>query len=222
MCIRDSITIEGNAATVGNAGERIDELKLSSVTIGYHKKSPMYTVSEMCFKSGEVVGIMGHNGVGKSTLIRTMTGLIKPLSGDIMWNGRRQRAKELKKKSFLVMQDVNYQLFSDSVHDDVMLDTEDEKACGQVLEGLGLMPYADRHPMSLSGGQKQRTAIASAMVSDKRIIVMDEPTSGLDRYHMKQVGELIQGLKNQGKLVVVITHDEELAAGWCDRIYRLE
>ena len=76
--------------------------------------------------------------------------------------------------------------------------------------------------MSLSGGQKQRTAIASAMVSDKRIIVMDEPTSGLDRYHMKQVGELIQGLKNQGKLVVVITHDEELAAGWCDRIYRLE
>ena len=220
--IAGNITIEGNAATVGNAGERIDELKLSSVTIGYHKKSPMYTVSEMCFKSGEVVGIMGHNGVGKSTLIRTMTGLIKPLSGDIMWNGRRQRAKELKKKSFLVMQDVNYQLFSDSVHDDVMLDTEDEKACGQVLEGLGLMPYADRHPMSLSGGQKQRTAIASAMVSDKRIIVMYEPTSVLDRYHLKQVGELIQGLKNQGKLVVVITHDEELAAGWCDRIYRLE
>ena len=218
----ENITTERNIATVENAGEHLEELRLSNVTIGYNRKSPVYTVREMCFKSGEIVGIMGHNGVGKSTLIRTMTGLIKPLSGDIMWNGRRQRAKELKKRSFLVMQDVNYQLFSDSVRDEVMLDTEDEKACGQVLEGLGLMQYADRHPMSLSGGQKQRTAIASAMVSDKRIIVMDEPTSGLDRYHMKQVGELIQGLKNQGKLVVVITHDEELAAGWCDRIYKLE
>ncbi len=212
----------GRLSSDGAVEEHGDELRLSRVTIGYNKKSPVYTVREMCFKSGEIVGIMGHNGVGKSTLIRTMTGLKKPLSGDIMWKCRKQRAKELKKRSFLVMQDVNYQLFSDSVRDEVMLDTEDEKVCGQVLEGLGLMPYADRHPMSLSGGQKQRTAIASAMVSDKRVIVMDEPTSGLDRYHMKQVGELIQGLKNQGKLVVVITHDEELAAGWCDRIYRLE
>lgn len=197
------------------------ELKLRDVTIGYNKKTPVYTVGDMCFRGGEIVGIMGHNGVGKSTLIRTMTGLIKPLSGDILWNGKKQRAKDMKKRSFLVMQDVNYQLFSDSVREEIMLDTQDKDACERVLEALGLMPYADRHPMSLSGGQKQRTAIASAMVSQKELIVMDEPTSGLDRYHMKQVGELIQELKRQGKLVVVITHDEELAAGWCDRIYSL-
>lgn len=197
------------------------ELRLRDVTIGYNRKMPVYTVGDMCFRGGEIVGIMGHNGVGKSTLIRTMTGLIKPLSGDILWNGKKQRAKDMKKRSFLVMQDVNYQLFSDSVREEIMLDTQDKDACERVLEALGLMPYADRHPMSLSGGQKQRTAIASAMVSTKGLIVMDEPTSGLDRYHMKQVGELIQELKRQGKLVVVITHDEELAAGWCDRIYRL-
>lgn len=197
------------------------ELRLCNVTIGYNKKIPVYNVHDMRFRGGEIVGVMGHNGVGKSTLIRTMTGLIKPLSGDILWNGKKQRAKDMKKRSFLVMQDVNYQLFSDSVREEIMLDTQDKDACERVLEALGLMPYADRHPMSLSGGQKQRTAIASAMVSQKELTVMDEPTSGLDRYHMKQVGELIQELKRQGKLVVVITHDEELAAGWCDRIYRL-
>ncbi len=197
------------------------ELRLCDVTIGYNKKTPVYTVRDMCFRGGEIVGIMGHNGVGKSTLIRTMTGLIKPLSGDILRNGKKQRAKDMKKRSFLVMQDVNYQLFGDSVRDEIMLDTQDKEVCEQVLEALGLMPYADRHPMSLSGVQKQRTAIASAMVSPKELIVMDEPTSGLDRYHMEQVGEFIQELKRRGKLVVVITHDEELAAGWCDRIYRL-
>ena len=180
----------------------------------------MYTVSEMCFKSGEVVGIMGHNGVGKSTLIRTMTGLIKPLSGDIMWNGRRQRAKELKKKSFLVMQDVNYQLFSDSVREEVLLGAAHPERCDAVLQALGLDGLAERHPMSLSGGQKQRVVVAAAMLSDKPLILLDEPTSGLDLGSMQQVGQLLQEWKAQGKTLLVITHDEELAANWCDRVIR--
>ncbi len=213
--------INSTGNTDGYRADNTDELRLESMTIGYNKKAPVYTVGDMRIGSGEIVGIMGHNGVGKSTLIKTMTGLIKPLAGEILWNGTRQRAKDMKKRSFLVMQDVNYQLFSDSVRDEVMLDTDDGERCKQVLESLGLIDFADRHPMSLSGGQKQRTAIASAMVSAKKLIVMDEPTSGLDRYHMEQFGELIQELKKQGKMVVVITHDEELAAGWCDRIYRL-
>ena len=76
--------------------------------------------------------------------------------------------------------------------------------------------------MSLSGGQKQRVAIASAMMSGKELIVLDEPTSGLDYYHMVQVAKLLQQLKEQGVAVLVITHDEELAAGWCDRAIYLE
>lgn len=76
--------------------------------------------------------------------------------------------------------------------------------------------------MSLSGGQKQRVAIASAMLSGKDFIVLDEPTSGLDYYHMTQVAQLLNNLKEQGSAVLVITHDEELAAGWCDRVIYLE
>ncbi len=197
-------------------------LQLQNLTIGYKKNKPVYHLAALSARPGEVVGIMGHNGIGKTTLIRTIAGLIKPLDGCILWDGKRCRRSELMKKCFLVMQDVNYQLFSDSVRDELLMDAQNEAACEQVMEDLGLSALADRHPMSLSGGQKQRVAIGSAMVSAKEIIILDEPTSGLDRYHMNQVGRLIRRLKELNKLILVITHDEELAADWCDVIYKLE
>lgn len=205
---------------VGNK-QQTPLLRLEHLVVGYSKKTPVREIEQMSFYPGEIVGIMGPNGAGKSTLIKTMCGLLKPLSGDICWNGKKAKRKELLSHSFLVMQDVNYQLFSDSVREEVMLDTQDEEKCELILGKLGLLQFAKRHPMSLSGGQKQRVAIASAMVSAKQLIFMDEPTSGLDRYHMFKVGELLQDLKKQGKTVVVITHDEELAADWCDRVQRL-
>lgn len=196
-------------------------LTLDQVTVGYQKKQPVYGVEHLELGKGETIGLMGQNGVGKSTLTKTICGLLKPLNGELKWQGRRIAAKDLVKKSFLVMQDVNYELFCDSVREEVLFDTEDETQCDRILKLLGLDGVAERHPMSLSGGQKQRVAIASAMVSGKELILMDEPTSGLDRFHMEQVGQLLEGLKKQGKTVLVITHDEELASGWCDRIIRL-
>ena len=160
---------------------------------------------------------MGHNGVGKSTLAKTLCGLLKPVSGTIVPEKERARIRH----SFLVMQDVNYQLFSDSVREEVLLGAAYPERCDEVLEALGLLELADRHPMSLSGGQKQRVAIAAAMLSGKEFIVLDEPTSGLDHYHMTQVAQLLQQLKDLGAAVLVITHDEELVAGWCDRVIYL-
>ena len=196
-------------------------LTMDHMAVGYQKKHPVYQTGYLELGRGEIIGLMGQNGVGKSTLTRTICGLIKPLQGEIYWRGKRASAKELVQKSFLVMQDVNYELFCDSVREEVLFDTDEEDLCEKVLRELGLQEVAERHPMSLSGGQKQRVAIASAMVSGKELILMDEPTSGLDRFHMEQVGHLLVGLKKQGKTVLVITHDEELAAGWCDRIIRL-
>ena len=161
---------------------------------------------------------MGHNGVGKSTLAKTLCGLLKPVGGEIVPRKEKDRIKH----SFMVMQDVNYQLFSDSVREKVLLGAQKAEMCDEVLKSLGLLELADRHPMSLSGGQKQRVAIASAMLSDKDFIVLDEPTSGLDYYHMTQVAHLLQKLKEQDTAVLVITHDEELAAGWCDRVIYLD
>ena len=197
-------------------------LTLEGVTLGCDKKHPLRTLPDMSFAAGEIVGLMGRNGIGKSTMARTLCGLLEPVSGKICRNGRPATARERLKHSFLVMQDVNYQLFSDSVREEVLLGAAHPERCDAVLRALGLDGLADRHPMSLSGGQKQRVVVAAAMLSDKPLILLDEPTSGLDRGNMEQVGRLLQQLKTQGKTIVVITHDEELAADWCDRIIALQ
>ncbi len=168
------------------------------------------------------MGLMGHNGIGKSTLARTLCGLMEPLAGQILWDGHAASAKQRLHKSFLVMQDVNYQLFSDSVREEILLGAAHPEQADAVMQALGLEALADRHPMSLSGGQKQRVVVAAAMLSDKQLILLDEPTSGLDKGNMEQVGRLLQQLKAQSRTLVVITHDEELAADWCDRIVALQ
>lgn len=193
-------------------------LTLEGVTLGCDKKHPLRTLPDMSFAAGEIVGLMGRNGIGKSTMARTLCGLLEPVSGKICRNGRPVNARERLRSSFLVMQDVNYQLFSDSVRDEVLLGAANPERCDAVLQALGLDGLADRHPMSLSGGQKQRVVVAAAMLSDKPLILLDEPTSGLDLGSMQQVGQLLQEWKAQGKTLLVITHDEELAANWCDRV----
>lgn len=192
-------------------------ISADDLAVGYGKKHPVYQIKQFQISKGEIVGLMGHNGVGKSTFAKTLCGLLKPVNGEIYPASKKERMKH----SFLVMQDVNYQLFSDSVREEVLLGSARPELCDQVLKTLGLLELADRHPMSLSGGQKQRVAIASAILSGKEFIVLDEPTSGLDYYHMTQVAQLIQQLRSLGTAVLVITHDEELAAGWCDRVVYL-
>ena len=193
-------------------------ISAENLSVGYGKKNPVYRIDDFQISKGEIVGLMGHNGVGKSTLAKTLCGLLKPVGGEIVPKKEKNRIKH----SFMVMQDVNYQLFSDSVREEVLLGSAMPEMCDEVLESLGLLELAERHPMSLSGGQKQRVVIASAMLSGKDFIVLDEPTSGLDYYHMTQVAQLLQQLKAQGAAVLVITHDEELAAGWCDRVIYLQ
>ncbi len=105
------------------------------------------------------------------------------------------------KHCYMVMQDTSHQLFTESVTDEVLLsmDDEDETIVNKILKQFDLLEYKDRHPLSLSGGQKQRVAIASAIVSDREIIVFDEPTSGLDLKHMREVARSLKSLADQGK-----------------------
>jgi len=197
-------------------------LQTKDLAVGYEKSGKVLDNLNLSFKAGETVGLMGANGTGKSTLASTITGLQRPLGGKVLWKDQLISSKELIKKSFLVMQDTNYQLFSDSVSDEVLLGSRYPEMKDEVLEQLGLTDIEDHHPMSLSGGQKQRVAIASAILSGKEILIFDEPTSGLDYGNMERFGRLLQELKESGIVVIVITHDEELAANWCDQIVYLE
>lgn len=124
----------------------------------------------------------------------------------------------------MVMQDTSHQLFTESVTDEVLLsiDNEDETVVDKILKQFDLLEYKDRHPLSLSGGQKQRVAIASAIVSNREIIVFDEPTSGLDLKHMREVARSLKSLADQGKTLLVITHDPELVMAGCSYVVHME
>ena len=174
--------------------------------------------------------IIGHNGAGKSTLARNICGLEKKCKGVMKLGGKTLRAKDRLRSCYMIKQDVNHQLFTESVRDEVMLSitdkqmTDDDKSQRSegILEQLDLSAYSETHPMALSGGQKQRTAIASGIASSKPVIIFDEPTSGLDLAHMKQVASEILKLRDMGKTVFIVTHDLEFILSCCDHIVRLE
>ena len=128
----------------------------------------------------------------------------------------------------MVMQDVNHQLFTESVSDEILLGMPGEDAQGdkkksdEILDSLNLLEYKELHPMSLSGGQKQRVAIGSAVASDKEFLVFDEPTSGLDYHHMLEVADNLRRLSEMGKTLFIITHDPELIAKCCNYFIFIE
>lgn len=172
---------------------------------------------------GSVVAVIGKNGAGKSTFSKCLCGLEKHFKGYVLKNGEKRGRKKLLKDSYMVMQDVNHQLFCESVVEEIQLGmTEDNKnKVNQVLENLDLNEYKNRHPMSLSGGQKQRVAIGSSILCNKNLLVFDEPTSGLDYIHMVKTGDEIAKLK-EDNTVFVVTHDPELVATCATHVLHME
>ncbi|MFI3174749.1 MAG: energy-coupling factor ABC transporter ATP-binding protein [Bacillota bacterium] len=197
-------------------------LSVENVSVTFGKKAVLENVN-FSVGGGEILGIVGENGAGKTTLSRTICGLEKPTNGRISLQGVAVTEKERKGKSYMVMQDVNHQLFTESVTSECMLGIKevDMKAVEKALELLDLTAFQERHPLSLSGGQKQRLAVAVSLLCDKEVIVFDEPTSGLDLKSMREVAVLIQMLSEQGKIIIIITHDDEFIASVCSRVLTL-
>lgn len=181
-------------------------------------------IPKLSLSQGKVIGVIGSNGTGKSTFLRCVCGLEKRCPGEITIDGKTYKGKDRLKLTYMVMQDVNHQLFTDSVKAEIFLsmENEDEKRCDEILERLGLLEFKEKHPMALSGGQKQRVAIASAIAAGAKILLFDEPTSGLDYAHMKQVADMLQNLARTGSTVLVSTHDPELLALCCDEVIHIE
>uniref|UniRef100_UPI0025D5C5EB ATP-binding cassette domain-containing protein n=1 Tax=Ruminococcus sp. TaxID=41978 RepID=UPI0025D5C5EB len=190
------------------------------------ESSDKYTISipELRLPQGSVIGLIGRNGAGKSTFLRCLCGLEKSCPVKLDIDNESISGKGILKKCYMVMQDVNHQLFTDSVEAEVLLSmkNEDKEYADKLIAELGLAGFEDTHPMALSGGQKQRTAICSALAANAEILLFDEPTSGLDHRHMKIVGGLLQKLAERGKTVIVSTHDPELISLCCKYLICLE
>ena len=126
-------------------------------------------IPELILPKGKVTAVIGSNGTGKSTFLRCICGLEKDCTGVIVANGKEYKKRQRIGFSYMVMQDVNHQLFTDSVEKEVLLSMKekDVNRCHEILDTLGLLGYKDTHPMALSGGQKQRVAIASAIAAGR-------------------------------------------------------
>ncbi|ALS00978.1 cobalt ABC transporter [Enterococcus silesiacus] len=188
----------------------------------YRRQPSILKIPALTLTSSVITGIVGPNGAGKSTFSRLVSGLIKPKQGTIKLNQQVMNAKQLIKESFVVMQDVNLQLFFETVEKEISLNAKNTQEFDKIVAMLNLEPLLLRHPQTLSGGEKQRVAIASALLSGKKIIIFDEPTSGLDLLHMEEVSQTIRWLHKEGILVLVITHDKEFLSRTCQRVLHFE
>lgn len=192
-----------------------ESLLFNNLHFAYNRKFPVLDIPELSLPRNQITAIIGHNGAGKSTLAQVLCGLRGT------W---RQKRKARKYGAYLIMQDVNHQLFTESVLDEILLgmNPQDKNVALEILERLNLKEYASCHPMALSGGQKQRVAIGSGVSSGREIVVFDEPTSGLDYKQMLAVSATLQKLATTGKTLLVITHDPEFILNCCQSVIRME
>ena len=187
------------------------------------KKQMIFQNISLSARAGDIIGITGKNGAGKSTFCNCLCGLLKPKGGEILYQGKKLSEKARTKLFGMVMQEVNHQLFSESVKNECLLANEEasEQEIRELLEKFDLEEYAEYHPMILSGGQRQRLAICQAVMGEKKLLIFDEPTSGLDFRHMCQVEKLMKQLSEEKYIIIVVTHDYEFLNRACKRYIRI-
>ena len=187
------------------------------------KKQMIFQNISLSARAGDIIGITGKNGAGKSTFCNCLCGLLKPKGGEILYQGKKLSEKARTKLFGMVMQEVNHQLFSDSVKNECLLANEEasEQEIRELLEKFDLEEYAEYHPMILSGGQRQRLAICQAVMGEKKLLIFDKPTSGLDFRHMCQVEKLMKQLSEEKYIIIVVTHDYEFLNRACKRYIRI-
>ncbi|WP_448852091.1 ABC transporter ATP-binding protein [Corynebacterium sp. 335C] len=196
-------------------------LRVEGLRFGYRRGQTVLDVDRMDFPASRITALTGPNGAGKTTLARIVCGLEKENRGAaVSLDGVRLTADKRRGRAYIVMQDVARQLFTESVEHEVELGLDGVDARALLAE-VDLAGLEDRHPQSLSGGQRQRLVIASAMARRPRICIFDEPTSGVGREHLLAIGTLMRRLADDGVVVIVITHDEELVEACADRVIAL-
>lgn len=205
------------------------EIQIKNAESGHVPINPVITAEKVFFQyengkraleeinlkvaAGEILAVMGENGSGKSTLLKNVCGLLKPTSGKIKVEGNLG----------YLSQNPNDYLFNDTVYEELKftLDNKgikDYDKIHRILKALDIEKHKDKNPRDLSGGEKQRVALASVLVIEPEIILLDEPTRGLDRGLKEEMGQILRSLKEQGKTVMVVTHDVEFVARFCDRV----
>ena len=212
-------------------------LQVKNLTHSYNGNTPFVNdaVSNVSFavEKGEILGIIGHTGSGKSTLVQHLNGLLKPTDGQILFENEDiwKNPKEIRKirsKIGLFFQYPEYQLFEETVFSDIafgpknmgLSDDELDKRVKEICEIVGVKPeYLQKSPFDLSGGEKRRVAIAGVMAMRPEIIVFDEPTAGLDPKGRDNIIKIIKDYRKAfNATVIIISHSMEDMALLADKL----
>ncbi len=208
----------------------------------YDKGSPFETMAldhvNLKIEKGDFVGLIGHTGSGKSTLIQHLNGLLKPSSGSIEINGfsitkKGVKLNEIRKKVGLVFQYPEYQLFEETIAKDIAYgptnlglseeEVEDRVKSSMELVGLDYELLKDKSPFELSGGQKRRVAIAGVLAMKPEVLILDEPTAGLDPKGRDDILNQIKMLHEKDNLtVILVSHSMEDVAKLVSNIYVMD
>ena len=222
LCLRtldlEQITVSERSPQPENMPQA---LSVSNLRYEYGRKNRAI-LSDVNFSvcTHEIVGLVGANGCGKTTLGKLIAGLYRSTGSEIFLFGKAQKPKQLQKQVLFIMQEAEFQFFTNSVLHELQyghkITAEFEKKTETLLKNMDMWECRDRHPFSLSGGQMQRLTLMMAYLSDKPIVILDEPTAGQDAESLKRCAELIREMGKE-KTVLIITHDLELIADSCDR-----
>ncbi|MBS9338318.1 amino acid ABC transporter ATP-binding protein [Fructobacillus sp. M2-14] len=206
-------------------------IKIENLSKSYGEKVIFKDLS-MSLENGEILAVLGPSGIGKTTFIKTLTGLEEAQSGTVNLDGKELQVgdSELTAKIGLIFQDFNLfphltvkkNITLAPVLTKTMSEEEAAAKADSLLEKLGLSEQADLYPYQLSGGQKQRVGIARALAMNPQVIAYDEPTSGLDEKATKQVADVMLALKEEGVAQLVVTHDLPFAKDVADQTFDFE
>lgn len=217
--LRDKIKTKLTVPEIKNSGN----FNVKNIEFKFNGVDNKLLLKSISFEMGKIYGIVGTNGIGKSTLLRCLIGCERKSKDEIYLDGKRLSKTDRIKISSLVMQDVNHQLFTDSVMSEVSLGIKNVEISyvEDILKKLDLYELKDCHPMSLSGGQKQRVAIASVLCKNSKLLFFDEPTSGMDYYNMMNISHLINECKSNEKIIFIVSHDQEFLNSIADYVVYL-
>lgn len=212
-------------------------LKTEKLTHVYSPGTPFEMVAvrdvDIEIRKGEVLGIIGHTGSGKSTLIQHFNALVKPSSGRVLLEGRdinesKETIKDARAKVGLVFQYPEYQLFEETVYKDIafgpknmkLSESEIDERVRKAARFVGVEEeLLDRSPFDLSGGQKRRVAIAGVIAMMPEVLVLDEPMAGLDPQGREEImANILSYHEETGAAIVIVTHSMEEAARYTDRM----
>ena len=200
-------------------------LEIKNLTYKYEEASDSYAVNDVSFDilRGEWVSIIGRNGSGKSTTARLIDGLMAAASGEIWIDGElltQENVWQLRQKIGMVFQNPDNQFVGATVEDDVAFGMENQGVSREdmlarvetALSRVDMTKFKTKEPARLSGGQKQRVAIARALITNPKVILADEPTGALDSQTTHDIMKLLQDINNEGKTIIVVTHEPDVAA----------